>query len=106
VLYEHQFLSETRLSGPCVCAGTSTHECALQTLGFQFISSLFPERAPAGQEVLLAYYGGAQNSRVEELAQVSLNTVGFRSPSHPLPLPRHMLFSRFFGKYSLHDARV
>ena len=72
MLYEHQFLSETRLSGPCVCAGTSTHECALQTLGFQFISSLFPERAPAGQELLLAYYGGAQNSPVKDLAQVKL----------------------------------
>lgn len=34
----------------------------LKTLGFQFISSLFKERAPAGQEVLLAYYGGAQKS--------------------------------------------
>jgi hypothetical protein len=46
----------------------------LQTLGFQFISSLFPERAPVGQEVLLAYYGGAQNSNVKDLAQVQLKT--------------------------------
>jgi len=30
----------------------------LQTLGFPFISSHFPERAPAGQEVLLAYAAG------------------------------------------------
>ena len=79
----------------------------LQTLGLQFISSLFPERAPAGQELLLAYYGGAQNSPVKDLAQVKLFEHS-RLPLSlsPFPLPRHMLFSRFFWKDSLHDARV
>jgi oxygen-dependent protoporphyrinogen oxidase len=38
------------------------------TLGFQFISSLFPERAPKGQTVLLAYYGGAQNPQAASLS--------------------------------------
>mmetsp|Transcript_16658 Transcript_16658/g.33159 ORF Transcript_16658/g.33159 Transcript_16658/m.33159 type:complete len:550 (-) Transcript_16658:185-1834(-) len=34
----------------------------IETLGFQFISSLFPSRVRAGEQVVLAYYGGAQCS--------------------------------------------
>eukprot|EP00928_Gymnodinium_smaydae_P055533 TRINITY_DN39047_c0_g1_i1.p1 TRINITY_DN39047_c0_g1~~TRINITY_DN39047_c0_g1_i1.p1 ORF type:complete len:606 (-),score=94.09 TRINITY_DN39047_c0_g1_i1:46-1863(-) len=34
----------------------------LDTLGFQFISSLFPSRSPSGEQVVLAYYAGSRNS--------------------------------------------
>ncbi len=63
-----------RLSGRMRMRWHKYSRMGLQTLGFQFISSLFPERAPVGQEVLLAYYGGAQNSNVKDLAQVQLKT--------------------------------
>jgi len=44
----------------------------LETLGYQCISSLFPSRAPAGQEVLLAYFGGAQNSNVADMSEAEV----------------------------------
>ena len=79
-------------------------QMGFQTLGFQFISSLFPERAPAGQEVLLAYHGGAQNSHAKDLEQVSLHTHTERLPLSLSPQWKHT--QKGFHTYSTHTKRL
>jgi len=43
------------------------------TLGFQFINSMFPERAPRDESLLLAYYGGAQNPEAASLTAAEVS---------------------------------
>ena len=45
---------------------------SIKTLGFQFPSSLFPSRAPRGEEIVLAYVGGALDAAAADASDAAL----------------------------------